>query len=87
MVTVEEKITDAGYEDVVVFANDEYSSAFLGVAEGARGVRAVYDYEAMVEWLMEHDGMTETDAIEWIEYNTLRALPYTAGAPLVLYRL
>jgi hypothetical protein len=35
---------------------------------------------------MEEEGWEETEAIEWIEYNTLRALPYCQGkAPIVLY--
>jgi hypothetical protein len=35
---------------------------------------------------MEEEGWEETEAIEWIEYNTLRALSYCQGkAPIVLY--
>ena len=30
----------------------------------------------MVEWLEENSNMTEEEAIEWIDYNTIRALPY-----------
>lgn len=48
--------------------------------------RVVYDFDKMVECLMEEEGWDETEAIEWIEYNTLRALPYCQGkAPIVLY--
>lgn len=46
----------------------------------------MYDFEKMVECLQEEDGMDEMDAIEFIEYNTIRALPYMgAMAPIVLY--
>ena len=32
--------------------------------------------------------MTAEDAIEWIEYNTIRSLPYAGeNAPIVMYRL
>lgn len=32
--------------------------------------------------------MTEEEAIEWIDFNTLRALPYLGeGAPVVMYPL
>lgn len=84
MVSIEDRITDAGYEDVVVFANDEYDTAFIGITDDGR---AVYDYDKMVEYLMERDGMTDTEAIEWIEYNTIRALPYMPGAPVIIHRI
>ena len=42
----------------------------------------------MVAWLQENEGMDETEAIEWIEYNTIRALPYAGDqAPIVMYPL
>lgn len=81
--TVEERIIDAGYEDVVVFSNNEYSTAFIGVSEDER---AVYDFDKMVEWLMETDGFSLEEAIEWVEYNTIRALPYYEKSPIILYR-
>jgi hypothetical protein len=42
----------------------------------------------MVEWLMNKDNITETEAIEFIEFNTIRAIPYAgAKAPIVMYGL
>ena len=88
MMTAEERILDAGYEDVLIFGSgngsgDSYDDALIGVSESGR---AVYDFEKMVEWLMVRDGMTSEDAIEWIEYNTIRSLPYAGeGAPIVVY--
>ena len=38
--TAEEKIQDAGYEDVVILSNYSYDSALIGVTEDGR---AVYD--------------------------------------------
>lgn len=50
--------------------------------------RAIYDFDLMVQWLMEQDNMDYTDAVEWIEYNTIRSLPYVGdGAPIVMYNL
>ena len=83
--TAEERILDAGYEDVVILKDYSYDDALIGVTEDGR---AVYDFDLMVAWLMETEGWEEIDAIEWIEYNTLRALPYMgSGAPLVMYRV
>ena len=42
----------------------------------------------MVEWLVETKGFTYYEAVEWIEYNTIRALPYMGeDAPIIMYRL
>ena len=83
--TAAEKILDAGYEDVLLLANYSYDDALVGVTEDGR---AVYDYDRMVAWLVETEGFTELDAIEWIDYNTIRALPYMGDkAPLIMYPL
>ena len=48
----------------------------------------MYDFEKMVEWLMETEGLSDIEAVEWIEYNTVRALPYMGeGAPIIMYSL
>lgn len=48
----------------------------------------MYDYDKMVEWLEERDRMTQDDAVEWIEYNAIRALPYAGDkAPIVMHRI
>lgn len=83
--TVQEKLIDAGYEDVLIFSNPSYDDALIGVTEDNR---AVYDYGKMVEWLCQHDGMSEIEAVEWIDYNTIRALPYAGdSAPIIMYPL
>lgn len=83
--TVSEKLLDAGYEDVIIFENYSYDEAFLGVTEDNR---AVYSYDKMIECLINEEGFEEIDAIEWIEYNTLRALPYMGDkAPVIIYEI
>ncbi len=39
----------------------------------------------MVECLMEKDKMTEEEAVEFIEYNTIRSLLWHDNPPIVLY--
>lgn len=82
--TVAEKIENAGYESVLVFENPSYESAFIGVSHDER---AVYDYGLMIECLMVEDGMEYDEAIEFIDFNTLRSLPYYAKSPIILYAL
>lgn len=82
---LKEIIEDYGYEDVIIFSNPDYASAFIGISDDNR---AVYDFDKMVEWLMKKDGISDIEAIEFIEYNTLRAIPYGgSGAPIVMYPL
>ena len=48
----------------------------------------VDDFNKMVEWLMDEEGWSDAEAIEWIECNTLRAIPYFGeGAPIIMYPL
>jgi hypothetical protein len=83
--TAEEKLLDAGYYDVVVFSNPGYDDALIGVTTDNQ---AVYDYDKMLEYLVNHDNMSEDEAADFISYNTLRALPYAGeSAPIIIYSL
>ncbi|MBQ9741306.1 MAG: hypothetical protein IJV91_10265 [Kiritimatiellae bacterium] len=83
--TAAEKILAAGYEDIVIFENYSYDDALIGVTEDGR---AVYDFDKMIAWLVETEGFTAEEAIEWIEYNTIRALAYMGDdAPIIMYPL
>lgn len=81
---IKELIADYEYEDITIFSNPDYASAFIGISEDNR---AVYDYDKMVEFLMDKDGMTDIEAIEFIEYNTIRSLPYFENAPIIVHSL
>jgi hypothetical protein len=83
--TASERLQEYGYEDVIIFSDYSYDDALIGVTEDNR---AVYDFDKMVDWLCRNHNFVETDAIEWIEYNTIRALQYAgAGAPIIMHRL
>ena len=80
--SAKEILEDLGYEDVVVFDNFSYDDALIGVSDDNR---AIYSYDKMVEWLIETQGFTYEESVEWIDYNTIRALPYYEGAPIIMY--
>ena len=81
----EERLLDAGYEGILILKNYSYDDALIGVTDDNR---AVYDYDKMVDWLVEKEGWTVFEAIEWIDYNTIRALPYMGSdAPIIIYPL
>lgn len=80
-----ERLAEAGYEDVLIFENPSYDDALVGVTEDNR---AVYDFDKMVDWLLDHSPMDRDEAVEFIEYNTIRAIPYYgAEAPIVMYTI
>ena len=56
--TARELIEDYGYEDVIIYDNPSYDDAFVGVTNDNR---AVYDYDKMIEWLIEKEGMDYED--------------------------
>lgn len=81
----EERLLNAGYENIVYFTNYSYDNALIGVSEDNR---AIYDFNKMVEWLMYEEGFEESEAIEFIEFNTLRSLPYIGDtAPIIMFPL
>lgn len=83
--TAGEVLSANGYDDVIVFENYSYDDALVGVTSDSR---AVYDYDKMVKWLVEKHGFSTMGAIEWIDYNTIRALPYYGDrVPVVIHRL
>lgn len=83
--TAAEKIEAAGLEDVIIFESPSYDDALIGVTEDNR---AVYEYSKMVLWLMAADGLSPEEAADWIEFNTIGALPCAGPlGPVIMYRL
>lgn len=82
-----EFMTQMGYEDSIVFEDPSYLGAVIGYSDTGQ---VCYDYDKMIEWLMEQDGMSAEDAIDFISYNTERALPYCSPSekrPIIIYPL
>ena len=71
-------------EDTVIFSNPSYKTALIGVSSDGQ---AVYDYNKMVDFLVANgDDITEGEAIEFVDYNTIRSLPYMGEKhPIVMY--
>jgi hypothetical protein len=69
--------------DTMIFSGHSYDNSIIGMTFDGR---AIYSFELMVEELMEDEKWAEQDAIDWIEYNIIRAIPYfRAKAPIVVY--
>ena len=77
-----QELVDLYGDDLVIFRNPDYESAIIGVTYDNR---VVYDYDKMVADLMATDGMSLEEAMEFIDYNTIRALSYFESAPVIIY--
>lgn len=78
-------LNELEYKDTVVFENPSYLKAIIGLSDDGA---LCYSYEKMIECLMEEDGMDYEGAMEFIDYNTIRALPYASSMgirPIVVY--
>ena len=73
-------------DESILLENYSYDSAIIGATkEGS----VLYDYDLMIQWLQETEDFSYDDAVEWIEYNTLRAIPYMYNhgiAPTIVYK-
>ena len=77
-------LCDMGYENAVIFENPDYDSAIIGISTDER---VIYRYSLMIEYLVEREGMSVDDAIDFVDYNTIRSLPYVEKSPIVMYDL
>ena len=84
---ISQVVTDEDELDkIILLEGDEFADGAIGLTEDNR---LVYSYEKLVESLATVYG-DETSAIEWIEYNTIRSLPYMesiGNAPIIIYEL
>ena len=85
IITAEEKLLENGYEGVKYLTDFSYDTALIGISDDNR---AVYDFDKMVDWLINIQKFEYEEAKEWIEVNTIRALPHFGkGAPIIMYLL
>lgn len=76
------ELADMGYENSLAFIFPSYDDAIVGVTTDDR---IVYSYDLMVEQMMKDTGCDYHDAVDWLEYNTIRALSYMGeGAPVIV---
>ena len=82
---LKKKCVDGGHEDAIVLENPSYCDSVIGFSADGR---VVYDYTQMVFDLIDDEGMTEEEAVDWLQVNTLRAIPYMGPkAPIVVFPL
>jgi len=78
-------LLDRSCDDAIIFRDPDYADAVIGIDDEGR---VIYSYDLMVQSLCLTDGMTEEEAAEYIDYNTLRSLPYMGKKrPIIMYSL
>lgn len=72
------------HEEAVIFNVPNYDNAIVGISDDGR---VIYDYELMIKELTNDTALTEDEAIQFIDYNTIRTLPYIEEnvRPVILY--
>ena len=80
-----ERLVEMGYDDSTIFENPSYDDAIVGTTlEG----NVIYDYDKMINHLVTQRGMTEVEAEEYMQCDTLRVLPYAKDPkPIILRNL
>lgn len=68
----------------IVFNIPSYDNAIIGLSDDGK---VIYDYDLMVKELTEETALTEDEAIQYIDYNTIRTLPHIEEdvRPIILY--
>lgn len=79
-----ELLCDLGLEDSIVFEGPDYQDAIVGYDVVSN--RVVYSYDEMIECLMNNDNMSYEEAVEFIDYNTIRALPYMGDKSPIIFQ-
>ncbi len=81
-VELSEWLRDNDFENTVILESPNYLAAIIGITNEGK---LIYSYRKMIWYLMQHDGMDYETAMEFIDYNTLRALDYMGPyAPVII---
>jgi transcriptional regulator with XRE-family HTH domain len=79
--SLKEWLVDQGYENSIVLECPSYRNAVVGVSEEGR---VIYSARIILQDMMIDEGMEYEDAVDWIEENTLRTIPYMGSVhPIV----
>ena len=69
-------------ETTVLLDNSAFDNSITGITENGR---LIYSYDKMVIEYAEDNNCDLLDAMEWVNYNTLRSLPYAGEkAPIII---
>ena len=71
---IKEEVTDEEIlEKIIVLEGDEFADGVIGLSHD---YHLIYDYNKLVDSLMSHNNWSIEEAVDWLEFNTLRSLDY-----------
>lgn len=70
--------------NLTILDNPSFDTAIIGTTYDNR---VVYDFDKMVEELMETDNCSYDDAVDFISNDTIKSLSFMPNPPIVVYRL
>lgn len=65
----------------VTFLSDEFVNSIIGFDSNIN--KLIYSYQLMVDDLIDQNNFDEETAIDYLDYNVIRSLPYINNAPVV----
>lgn len=66
---------------VLMLDNPSFDKSIIGVSTDNR---VVYNYDSMIEELASDSKITIEEARDFIDYNTVRSLPYHSNGPIIV---
>lgn len=79
----EKLLLENDLEGASYFTNFSYDTAIVGYTDEHN---VIYDYDKMIEWLVVTQNFSVEEAMEWIDFNTIRAIPYMPEPkPIIMF--
>jgi transcriptional regulator with XRE-family HTH domain len=83
--SIKQWLCQNGHDDTIVFDSPSYVQAIIGISDQGR---LIYSYDKMIDCLRLSDSLSVQEAIEFIDFNTIRALPYLGDkSPIIMYNI
>ena len=72
------------HEEAAIFNIPSYDNSIVGITDDGH---IIYDYDKMIKEFMSDNNITMAEAIEFVEYNTLRTIPYIEESvrPIIMF--
>jgi hypothetical protein len=68
---------------IIILEGNEFADGFIGLSTDNR---AVCSYDKLVDSLSRSNNWSTDEAIDWLEYNTIRSLPYLGDkSPIIIH--
>lgn len=87
---IKQDLVEKGYDRSYIFVEPSYVDAIIGVTDNGN---VCYSYDKMIEYLMKENKMTEDEASDFVNFNTIGGIPregsdtYKDVYPIIVFDL